>query len=110
MTVEAAEEFCALQAYLLSTAVLTVFHHVWSTFVYTNTSLGSPASAVLRSLGAVITQINPVDSKIYMCLPLGQSFPYPMELPSGLSVRPSFCICFIKILRLVRNERVHLAH
>ena len=67
MTVEAVEEFRALQEYLLSPSVLTVFRHGWRTFVYTDASLGSSASAVPGGLGAVITQVNPVDSKEYVC-------------------------------------------
>ena len=65
MTVEAAEEFRAMQDYLLSPAVLVVFRHGWRTFVYTDASLGT--SSTPGGLGAVITQLNAVDGREYVC-------------------------------------------
>ena len=65
MTVEAAEEFRAMQDYLVSPAVLVVFRHGWKTFVYTDASLGSPSTP--GGLGAVITQLNPANGKEYVC-------------------------------------------
>ena len=65
MTVEAAEEFQAMQEYLLSPAVLVVFRHGWKTFVYTDASLGTPSTP--GGLGAVITHINPDENKEYVC-------------------------------------------
>ena len=65
MTVEAAEEFKAMQDYLVSPAVLAVFRHGWKTFVYSDASLGTPSTP--GGLGGVITQINPGDGKEYVC-------------------------------------------
>lgn len=65
LSVEAIEEFKAMQQHLLSPAVLVVFRHGWRTFVYTDASLGSQSAP--GSLGAVITQINPSDNKEYVC-------------------------------------------
>ena len=65
MTVEAAEEFKAMQDYLLSPAVLVVFRHGWQTYVYSDASLGTPSTP--DGLGGVITQINPDDGKEYVC-------------------------------------------
>ena len=65
MTIEAAEEFRAMQDYLLSPAVLVVFRHGWRTFVYTDASLGTPSTP--GGLGAVITQLNASDGHEYVC-------------------------------------------
>lgn len=65
MTVEAVEEFKAMQDYLLSPAVLVVFRHGWRTFLYTDASLGTTSAP--GGLGAVITQLNPEDGKEYVC-------------------------------------------
>lgn len=65
ITVEAAEEFQAMQDYLLSPAVLVVFRHGWRTFVYTDAILGTPSTP--GGLGAVITQLNVTDGKEYVC-------------------------------------------
>ena len=65
MTVEAAEEFNAMQKYLLSRAVFPVFRHGWKTFVYSDASLGTPSTP--EGLGVVIIQINPDDRKEYVC-------------------------------------------
>lgn len=65
MTVEAAEEFRAMQDYLLSPSMLVVFRHGWRTFVYTDASLGTPTTP--GGLGAVITQLNASDGKEYVC-------------------------------------------
>ena len=65
ITVEAAEEFKAMQRYLLSPAVLVVFRHGRRTFVYTDASLGTPTAP--GEFGTVITQLDPADGKEYVC-------------------------------------------
>lgn len=69
MTVEALEEFAAIKEFLVSPAVLVVFQAGRSIFVYSDASLGSlqPGSTMPGGLGGVVTQVDPVDGKEYVC-------------------------------------------
>ena len=64
LTPEAVMEFDALKVFLTSPGVLMVFVPGRQTFVYTDASAG--CKDVSGGLGAVITQVNPVDQSEYV--------------------------------------------
>lgn len=68
-TIEALEEFNTIKDFLASPAVLVVFQPGRPTFVYSNASSGSlqPGSSMPGGLSGVVTQIDPVDGKEYVC-------------------------------------------
>lgn len=70
MTVEAAEELEEIKKFLMSPAVLVVFQQGRKAYVYSDASLGTASrgtASIPGGLGGVITQVDPVDGKEYVC-------------------------------------------